>query len=171
MTTIRGNGPRIAPLTTGSVQSSNAVTPASVRSASTGYTTASTFNAGGGGGGAPVSNLPAPPQSIASASTASGSYDLTRNNAQVREGAQKLLDRGDADSAELAGLLKKVFHTSAESKRMGELMEKVEIERGSPEEKAISIRNTIESVLKSVLKSAEESMKKLAEKPKAWGEK
>ncbi|MCU0699878.1 MAG: hypothetical protein MUC96_25505 [Myxococcaceae bacterium] len=171
MTTIRGNGPRIAPLTTGNVQSTSGVTPSTVQSASTGYTSASSFNAGGGGGGAPVSALPAPPQSIASASTASGSYDLTQNNAEVRAGAEALLKRGDADSKELAGLLKKVFLTPDESKRMDELMQKVDIAEGSPEEKALSIRNTLESVIKSVLKGAEESMKKLSEKPKAWGEK
>ncbi|MDX2009062.1 MAG: hypothetical protein SFW67_02670 [Myxococcaceae bacterium] len=171
MTTIRGNGPRIAPVTTSSVQSSNGVAPSSVRSASTGYTAASSFNAGGGSGGAAVSSLPAPPQSIASASTASGAYDLTQNNAEVRAGAEALNKRGDADSKELAGLLKKVFLTPDESKRMDELMQKVEIAPGSAEEKAISIRNTLESVIKSVLRSAEESMKKLAEKPKAWGEK
>jgi hypothetical protein len=79
--------------------------------------------------------------------------------------------RGDADSKELAKLLKKVFLTPDESKKMDELMQKVEIAPGSPEEKAISIRNTLESVIKSVLRGAEESMKKLAEKPKAWGEK
>jgi hypothetical protein len=171
MTTIRGNGPRIAPITTGSVQSSSSVSPASVRSAQTGFTQASSFNAGSGGGSGPVSSLPAPPQSIASASTGSGSYDLTQNNAEVRAGAQALEKRGDADSKELAKLLKKVFLTPDESKKMDELMQKVEIEPGSVEEKALSIRNTLESVIKSVLRGAEESMKKLSEKPKAWGEK
>lgn len=174
MTTIR-NGPRVAPPATTTVSSVRPATPAKVASA--GYASASSFGGPSSSAGA-VNNLPAPPQSLSSASTGSG--DLSKSIPLIKKGVEALEKRGGADAKRLAELLKKSYLTSKETdelygpktgtgnerKDSEGLLTKLGIEAGSDESKALAMRDTMESFIKAMLSEAEKTMQKLAEPPK-----
>lgn len=164
MTTIKGNGPRVAPPSTASVSAPRSVAPTSSTQASTGFSAVSSFGPSANGGGSVVNNLPAPPRSLASAST--GTADLSRSIPLVKEGVTALEERGGSDATRMAELLKKPMLKKEEREELDKLAQSLGIENGSPEAKAMAMRDVMEGFIKSMLAEADKAMQKLAEPPK-----
>jgi hypothetical protein len=196
MTTINGSAPRIGVATSTPARTTSVEAPQTAQAASTGYATASTFNAVSGAGSAPaVSPLPPPPASIANASPSSRG-DLTRTIPIIATAVRQLTENGSSDAKALAELLRYPMLSQAEQdklygSRTGQWIDekdkdgkptgkKTEERRedgllhkvsATPEiEKALSMRGIMESFLKQLIDQGVETMKKLGEKPKAWGE-
>ncbi|MCA3013699.1 MAG: hypothetical protein INH41_15055 [Myxococcaceae bacterium] len=197
MTTISGSTPRVGPPSTTSTtaRASSVEAPQTASAASTGYATASTFNTASAGGSSPAVNpLPPPPASIANAQTSRG--DLTRTIPVIATAVKQLTENGSSDAKALAELLRYPILSQAEQdklygsrtgqwidekdkdgkptgrkteeRREDGLLRKIE---ATPEiEKALAMRGFMEGFIKQLIDQGVETMKKLGDKPKAWGE-